>query len=361
MAQLYNAEAFNPWQTQMARSAFMDKSNYVLLAGSCTNEGKESAFVIQYTDNLTGWQLTYPGPFATSFNAMVQLKNGTYMAIGTYFTTALAKDKKMWVVNLDNKGKIIWSQQIRPPRLVGTPIETSCAGMSIAATADGGCIITGLLVLNGKAGSLVVKLAADLTNVWEQQFDGLIFYDVQETAKGEVLLSGGNLLPENQSNPVVVRLDAKGRIILNKVFVNYKIYVLQQCKCIALADGNFVFAGKNMLIKFDTFGKELWARNIPNGNLTSVLEMPNANLAVAGSLIVSNSDQAYVAVIEAAGNKIVWDNSEIASPSAFMDLFLDPRAGGVLFSAGYLPYNLIDFQAVFVAYNPAKFLLPVTK
>lgn len=116
-----------------------------------------------------------------------------------------------------------------------------------------------------------------------------------------------------------------------------------------------MLVAKSIIIKFKKSGDVLWSVDTVNGAFRSVLEVSKDNLAIAGSIIANNLNQAYVAVVSGNdGNSIVWDNTALEGPSSFAQVFMDPRDGGVVFTGGYAPLNIQNSEIIFAAYKPVK-------
>jgi hypothetical protein len=350
MSQLYLTGSYASWDSQSADVAFMDSNYYIMLAGNAVQGSVTSAVAIQFTGGINGWQNIYPGEFTTFFSGMTQLGDGTYMAVGTYSTSPNAGNENIWIVNIAQGGHKIWETQVG-----AKGIQSS--GTAIAATADGGFVITGFQVQDGQPSTLVQRYAADKTVLWQKSQSGIVCFSIAANADGTFILSGRNTAGGFNNSPVALLLDGEGNVLMNTAFTSFRLYVVQATDAIRVADGNFVMVAKSVILKFSPAGGIIWSWNTPNGNFSSVRELPNGNLTVGGSIIINNTSQAYVAETDGGGNNIIWDNSQVMGPSNYRRVFVDPREGGVVWAGGYAPLNANNSAIVFASFDPVKTLM----
>lgn len=354
MSQLYLSGNYSSWTSQQATAAFMDTNHYVIMAGEATDQNsKTSAIAIQYTGGLSGWQKTYPGDFGTHFSDITQLADGSYMAVGSRAFSSSSSDWNIWIVNIDANGNAIWETEI------GAKDEQS-NGAAIVATPDGGFIVVGTVVKSDGIYSAVLKFTKDTSSEpnftldWELGEKGIVYLSIAPAANGSFILSGRKADAEFNCNPAALLLAGDGSVKLSTVFSQFSIYALLNSDAIQLGDGNFAMAAKNTIIKFSADGSVIWSRTPKDGNLCSIVELPSGNLAIGGSMIIVDTDQAYVVVTDNEANNIVWDNSELEGPSNFAQVFMDPRDGGVVWTCGSAPLDVQNREIIFAAFNPAK-------
>jgi len=344
MSQLYLTSTINAWDSQTARSAFMDANSNVLLAGYITEGTTNTALAIKYNAAGFVWQLTYPGPFSTQFSDMVQLADDTYIATGTYCTSGLAGAESIWLVNIDADGNNLGAIE------VGLPGVQSW-GTSIVATPDGGFIVTGIQIRGNSTSTLIAKYSANKTIEWQQTQSGFACFSINANTGGTFILSGRNTPNSLNSNPAAILMDGSGKIILNTIFTQFSIYTLQGTDAIETADGNFVMVAQSVIIKFTGTGDVVWSRTTTNGKLSSLAQLSNGNIAMAGATVEFNVTQGYVVVTDSGGDDIIWDNSELMAGSMNYAVFIAPGYD-VVWSTGTIYYGEVS-MIVFAAYDPA--------
>lgn len=350
MSQVLSVFTYQPDYSTMATAAFQASNSDYLLAGRGFDQnGTSSATAVRALENGNlVWEKTYPGPFTTLFASMVEIADGTFIAVGSYFYSNTAGDEDIWIVNLDADGNIVWEQKYG---FVGYQND----GLAVTATTDGGFIVTGLSLQHGtnNTTTLILKYDANRNLEWQKQTnDGVCFAIAQTTDKGYILSGAHNIQGTLNSNVYVLRLDSNGDPMWEVIDSNTQVYVLLQSGVTQTSDGGFLVAAKPILMKLDDSGNILWTRNNGNFGLGSVRERADGTIAVGGTLNANYVDHAYVAVLDSTGDDIIWDNTELLFNSGHAEIFInnyDLVTGG-----GYAPLSNTQSQMFISVYYPSK-------
>ncbi|HEV2955745.1 MAG TPA: hypothetical protein VGX95_06480 [Xanthobacteraceae bacterium] len=350
MSQLASFFIFRPGYSQVATTALQAANGDYLLAGRLSPQsGPAMGTALRLRGGNVVWEKNYPGQFSTSFSSMAALPNGTFILTGIYFTSNLAGDEKTWLVNLDGEGNVLWEGQYGRPGYQDD-------GYAVVATSDGGFVVAGLNREHGVdklATTLVRKFDAQRRLQWSHEFFDGVCFAIAQTSDGGYILSGAHRIAGSlNSNPYVLRLDTNGNKVWSRAFTGTEIYVLPHSSVTQTRDGNFLVVAKQALIKVDGAGNILWERRNDIFDLHSVLELPDQSIAVGGVFALDNNDHAYVAVLNATGETIQWDNTALQLPSAFTQLFVDRRYRLVA-ASGFGPLDGDRSQMLLAVFYPA--------
>lgn len=353
MSQLLLAQTYQIGSSAITNSVIQARNGDYILAGRLfeQNSPNSSAFALRVQPNgMPVWEKTYSSPFTEFFQAITQIADGNFVATGSLFYSGLAGDEYLWVVKLNALGNKIWE------RAFGSTNAQS-DGYDITATADGGFVVTGLFLEKGTniKFTWVLKFDSNGTLEWDRKYAGGIAFAVTQTKDGGYALSGAHNLPESlNSNVYILRLYPNGDKAWDRVYTDFEVYVLLDSDIIETGTGHFIVVAKSVLLEVDSCGNIIRAHQEGNFSLNSVAQTPDGTYAIGGSLIVNDFDHAYVAVIDQAGDKILWDNTELLYPSGIGQILVD-RVGNVV-GGGYAP--LTDNQSlVFLAiFNPVQAL-----
>lgn len=352
MSQLASLYSFQPGYSQLATTALQAANGDFLIAGRLFQQnGPSMGTVIRiHADGSLVWSKNYPGPFSTFFSSMAALPNDTFVLTGTYFTSNIAGEEKTWLVVLDGAtGNVLWEQQYGYP---GNQND----GYAVVATSDGGFVAAALNLERGSnkvATTLVYKFDAQRRLQWQHEFLDGVSFAIAQTSDGGYILSGAHQIAGTlNSNPYVLRLDPNGNKVWSRAFTGTSIYVLIRSGVTPTRDGNFLVAAKSALIKVDRAGNIVWERRNGNFALVSVLELAGGTITVGGTLIVNNYDHAYVAVLDATGQNIQWDNTALLFPTGLTQLFVDRQ--GLVAASGYGPLCGEQSQMLLPVFYPAK-------
>lgn len=349
MSQLLLAQSYQIDFSSMTKGALQSTNGNYILAGRLFNETfNSSAFALKVSPGGSLiWQKTYSSPFSEFFQAITQISDGNYVATGSFFYSNMSGDEYLWVVKINENGDKVWEKALGN-------MNAQNDGYDIAATADGGFVITGLIL--GKETGIkytwVLKFDANGNLLWDKKFEGNIAYSITQTKDGGYILSGAHSLPKSlNQNIYVLRLDSEGDKVWDNVYTEYEIYVLLDSDIIETTRGHFVVAAKSVVMEIDSCGNIIWAHQDQAFNLNTVVETPEGNYGIGGSLIVNYFDHAYVAVIHSSGEKILWDNTEILYNSGVAQVFMNQE--GFLSAGGYAPVDYNQSQSFLAVFNPA--------
>ncbi len=347
MAQIVSAAAYQPGYSQMANAIIQADNGDYILAGRLFDESGKSYGVALRADPSGAqiWENTYGGQYSSFFSSIAEIGDGSLVAAGTYFYSNMAGDEYLWVVKLDPDGRKIWEKT-----LGGKKRQND--GYSVAATPDGGFIVTGLRLdkrQGGAPATWVLKFGGSGELQWDKVFDAGVAYAVIPAEDGGYALAGAHNLPGSlNSNVYVLRLDADGRKIWERIYPDFQVYVLLRSGIAQTRAGNFVVAAKSVLMEISPDGDAIWAHQDERLALQSIAFLPRGSYAVGGSLIANNFDHAYIAVLSRRGGKIIWDNTEILYPSGLAQVLAS--RDGLVASGGYGPLDAnrsTMFMAVF--------------
>lgn len=344
MAKLLFSETFCNDFSVLPLSMLQDiDGNYILVGRAFNNFPNSSGYAIKVASGgIILWEKIYSGPFTQFFNSVAQLNDGNYIATGSYFYSNFSGDEYIWVVKLNKDGEIIWQKALGK---VGVQSD----GNSVFATKDGGFIVAGTAVVEGKLVTKVYKFSSTNNLEWNKTFNIGTAHSIIQTKDGGYAISGASLIQDSlNTNAFILRLNSKGDIMWKKVYDEYEIYVLLKSSIIENSNCNLTLAAKSLLMQVDCSGNIIWASQNDEYVLNSVVEVSENSLGIAGSLIVNNFDHAYVAKIDNLGENTINDNTEITYPSQISQVILNSE--GLLATCGYLPKNNVDsegFLAIF--------------
>ena len=308
MAQIVWSEIIKFMQTQMARSAAATSDGGYVVAGDGQDPStpRKGVIVKVVTKNELGilWQKSYGGKFDSLFRGVTELKDGSLVATGISFYSGFAGDEDVWVVKMDKDGNKLSESTY------GNKGEQD-DGYAVTSTSDGGFIVCGLALSNNNPSIWVLKFTSDCSVMWEKRFSGKYALDIIETTDGGYMLCGGSPINGGlNSNVYVIKLDADGNKVWDKVY-SQQVYVMLNSGITETMDNGYVVVGKKFVMKIDNNGELKWNQDYPNSFLYSVVEMPDGKLFAGGSSIDNfNYDHAYVMAMNAAGERI-WDNCSL--------------------------------------------------
>jgi hypothetical protein len=172
------------------------------------------------------------------------------------------------------------------------------------------------------------------------------------TQNGGFVLTGRRPIPGSLNHsPYLLRLDGNGNPAWERVYSQIKLYEIQKSGVIATV-GGFIAVTKGTILGIDSSGNLVWSRQSGNLDLGSVAELPDGTYAVGGSQIVGNVDHAYVANLDSSFQQILWDNTELLSPSDLT--FLLVNRDRLVTGFGDLPWIGEQSQLFFTIFYPRK-------
>lgn len=352
MSQLLFAQTYQIGYSAMTNSVIQAADGDYVLAGRLFDESSNSsAFALRVHPNgALVWENIYSSAFSVFFKSIVQIADGSFVATGSFFYSGISGDEYIWVVKLDASGNKIWE------RAFGSKGAQN-DGYDIAATSDGGFVVTGLVLEKGskRAYTWVLKFDANGALQWDRKYDGGIAYSVTQTKDGGYLLSGAHNLPDSfNSNVYLLRLNPNGDKVWERAYPDFEIYVLLDSDAIETKNGHFAVVAKSVLMEVDCCGNIVWAHQNGDFNLNSIVQTPDGAYAVGGSLIINYFDHAYVMVIDQTGNKILWDNTEILYNSGIAQILVNQN--GDVAGGGYAPIDVNQYLIFLGIFNPVESL-----
>lgn len=350
MSQLLLAKSYALDFSSQTRGTIQCTNGDYVLAGRLFDENsKSSAFALRVTGaGIPLWYMEYGSNYSDFFQAITQISDGNFIATGSYFYSELAGDEYLWIVKINEEGEKIWEKQLGN-------VNEQTDGYDVTATADGGFAVTGFIREKETSNTFtwVLKFDSDGNLQWDKKFSGGVAYSISQTRDCGYILSGYHLLSGGlQSNIYVLRLDPNGNIIWSKIYDEYEIYVLLDSDITETANGHFIVVAKSVVMEIGACGNIIWSFQNGAFDLGSVIQTPEGEYGLGGSLIVGNQEHAYVAVIDRCGRKILWDNTEILYNSVATQIFVNQE--GYVTGGGYAPINNNQSQSFLAIFNPAE-------
>lgn len=349
MSQLALVATFQPGSSQNGTGMIQTTNgDYILVGRIFGQQSPSQAFAIRYRPgNMPPvlWQRTYSDTFDVFFQSVAQIADGTFIAVGSRFRSGTAGDEGLWIVNLDAQGNVIWQTTYGQQG-----IQTD--GYGVVATPDG-FVVAGAFFPEGSNGaSAVLKFSMQRRLMWERRFFQGACLAMAATRDGGFILAGTHSIPRSLNDyPYLLRLDINGNPVWERVYSQIKIYEIAKCGVIETV-GGFIIVVKGTILGIDPSGALVWSRQNGHLGLGSVLALPDGNYAVGGSQLVGNVDHAYVASLDPSFQQILWDNTELLSPSGFEILLVNQDK--LVTGFGYVPWIGEQLQLVFAIFYPAR-------
>lgn len=233
---------------------------------TATNHSTNSDFwVVKLTSTGTvTWNVLLGGLGEEELHSIKQTADGGYIATGLSTTSpasgnvtgTLSGARDFWVVKMNSTGGVTWN------RLIGGDGEEEFS-YSVIQTSDGGYIVAGnsnssasgniSVSSHGETDFLIVKLDASGNITWNRMLGGTGFEYVaaiQQTTDGGYIVAGttnssasGNITQTGygQDDGWVVKLDATGNIVWNKVYGGSNADIITSIQ--QTFDGGYIFSG----------------------------------------------------------------------------------------------------------------------
>lgn len=262
---------------------------------------------------LVQWSKTVGG---TRISEVVELPTGEYYAAGE---NNVSSNTNFYLVKLDAGGNIMWA------RSYGKTFEPDQL-YSLAATADGGCILSGNADSTAGSGFLpvgyVVKVDASGNPEWSKYVsggNGEIFYVTKPVSSGGYLSCGytGSFGSQVGTEAYAVRWDNNGNVLWTSVFGHNnrfdRIYDFTE-----KPNGGFWVTGNGLytsttnnlfMASLDNGGAVVWHSNYDmyEGSWR-IMHLNDGNLAIAGYNIDLNLgiyNQSYLIKTDTSG-AVLW-------------------------------------------------------
>ncbi len=246
--------------------------------------------------DVTGWIRGYETATGAAWREMVPAPEG-----GSYVCDTRR------VVRLDAAGGVAWCKVFEGPS--GYSLE------SVAATPDGGVIVSGYTGAENGPDSWIAKLDATGGIVWQRAF-GLTgtssSWTVDPTPAGGAVLTVNNFDSAPATPQVwLVQFDAGGALAWARAYYRPNAYDDFGRPARALADGAVFIVAPNRLVRTNAIGVITWQREYttPKGlALYDVRATSDGGFAAVGSYVVSTfpTEQSLVLLKLTAIGSIAW-------------------------------------------------------
>ena len=273
-----------------------------------------------------------------------------YMAGSTasFGTGADFLHRNAYVVKVDPTGLIAWT------RAIGGANDEVAWGL--AATSDGGCIITGYAQQNVTTDRdlFVVKLSATGSLEWNRNYGGSGYesgFGIAEDGAGGYVVAGTTTsYGWGSSDIYALRLDADGDTLWTKVFGTP--YSDETWDMIRTSDGNFVISASMFidsgsgaqspaLFKIDPDGQVVWdhlylGESGVFAHISGVIELANGEIQLAGQRSGTGNGDALLIRANATGG-FVWarEYQLPSSPGEWFEDLVQTEDGDLIMAGWY--------------------------
>ncbi|MFZ5980644.1 MAG: hypothetical protein ACOYVF_08410 [Candidatus Zixiibacteriota bacterium] len=289
------------------------------------------------------WELEYGGYGSDIGYDIIEISDGGFVIAGQYTPGDISEP---FLMKIDSLGTYKWGHTF----IYDNAGEG--AFQALAATSDGGFIMTGYAYVYGDTSSYDVYLAkADAAGnlVWDtvfgESYPSESAYDVIETSDG-----GYVLCAEKEDSVLLIKTDANGVFAWQTTYKDtvterhgYHPYSLVQT-----TDGGYLIAGElawysqesgnAFLMKTNATGNFSWLREYDFGNnseFRDIIRASDGNYVVTGT----QDDDVYLAQINVSGD-ILWDNTYGGSYYDYGYSVDEAANGGFLVTGIYDNYDL---------------------
>ncbi|MEM6833616.1 MAG: hypothetical protein AAF562_08345 [Pseudomonadota bacterium] len=290
------------------------------------------------------WERTFGGADWDSAYDVITTADGGFLVAGQTASKGAGK-ADVWVIKLDNSGKLLWDRAFGGNRRDGAN--------GIAATADGGFLIVGHTWSKGAGEADIWAIKIDSTGnlLWDQTFGGA----GREYASRVITASDGGfaILGSTRSTGAggddvwVIRTDSKGNKIWDRTFgTNFSDTALGITKTVDkgfLIAGNFPPDGSLIsnvkMIKIDGTGKSQWEtklafRDFADQFAYDVSAGKDSGFLVSGWTTLLNKAfrHLWVVKLDQSGNQI-WNRAYDRNGNSNGQGVLTTSDGGIFVAA----------------------------
>lgn len=214
------------------------------------------------------WEMTFSGNGSATLNDICRTSDGGFAAVGSTFTYSgkyVTESSAVLLVRADAGGRTLWTRTFSGAGFA--------QGASIAATDEGGFVITGQShpSPNGDTTLLLIKTDADGNRVWEKRY-------------GEGRTSVGNAVAVTRDGGYIV------------------------CGSTDAEEEGGLLGLDLYLLRTDPSGERLWERRIGEGELdngNAVIEAEDGGFVVAGTSSVSGKSDMCLLWTDPSG-ALLW-------------------------------------------------------
>lgn len=180
-----------------------------------------------------------------------QMTDSTYIMVGVANGDPMNGTDKIWVMNIDDDGNIIWSNTY-----------SDGAGNSVAITDQNNIFVV--------SGAKVLKLKPSGEKIWEKAYNADNFFSIKATSDNSLVLTG-SVSDCCYKDLCVIKIDNKGDIIWNKRYGGEWEEIGKDI--MELEDGGYLILGKAptneyggpskiWVLKTDSNGDTLWTKKM---------------------------------------------------------------------------------------------------
>ena len=326
-----------------------DNGHLILGSKTSTETSDTNMWLVKVDDNGKHvWNKTFAGLNCDMGKTLVEI-NGNYSILGT--TNSFGHgDNDIWLVKIDNSGKIIWNKTYG-----GSEWEL---GNDLVKTSDNGLIITGGTASFGSGGSDIWLFKVDEMGreVWNYTFGGSGHDEGKSLevvdSNNYVICGGSSSFGSGQDDIWLIKVDESGDEIWNYTFgsnfrelPNDMIRTNDGFCIVGHADSTGKGNWNGIVIKTNNLGVKQWETIVEMdeiSGLSSIVEIDDGFLCT-GYVGVGDEQHCLIVKISKSG-EVIW--KKIVG-SEYMDIGVCiQKSGDNYFIAGYkdiLEPNFSDF------------------
>lgn len=273
--------------------------------------GDFDVYVIKMSaSGVKSWAKTFGGAAADYGNDIKSTSDGGYIITGSSknFNSGV---ERVYLLKLDVNGDLIWSETL------GESI--SGKGNSVIETSDGGYAVTGSSInSDGMKVIYLLKTTNDGTGVFEMHFpfEGA-GHSILESFEGGFVLNGIVSGSANSvSKNILIKTDEFGNNLWSRTYGNDN-YFFNATNVIQSRDGGYSIGGgaksitgnsAAFLIKVDPWGGQLWAKSYSSGEGVSVQPTHDNGYIISGAFNAANStSDVFLTKTDSLGT-VLWSN-----------------------------------------------------
>lgn len=240
------------------------------------------------------WQKLYDGYLSNDDEGydICQTTDNNYCIVGT-------NSGRIICIKIDQNGDTLWKKNIDAYKDI--------QGFCLAATTDGGCIISG-----GYDSSFTLKLNSSGSIIWKKFYPNstnAMCYSIVRDADNNFIISG----KVNTGDAYMMKVNNAGNLIWQRTYTGaYRKELNSICEAI---DGGYVSAGyirnlefdttKVFVIKVDTAGNIVWQKSIKifnNPSVAKVIKKHNNYYLIGGNTSSTNLSEMFFIKADNLGN-----------------------------------------------------------
>ena len=342
MSNLKFATTFTLGESVQPASITLNDRGFFMIVGKTTENGNTRAFATQIAGLNVVWEKVFTSPFSSSLSSIDKLKDGNFIMVGTQYYGVGADEQYLWIVKMDNDGNVLWESAVNSDAM-------QTQGYCVSATSDGGFVVIGGIIESGNSKTIVITYDSSNKKEWQKNFEVGVADSVIQTSDGGFALSGHtNADKKIQSYVFALKLDAEGNEVWETVCKDFKNYGPVNSSIIETESGQLAIAAKAIILVVNSKGDIVYSNKFEDNLFNSIVEKDRKNFAVAGNLIISNYEHAYLGVLNKLTDTFTEDNTEIMYPSIAEQVIKDKYNN--LIMCGFISKDVSEdegFVAVF--------------